>query len=363
MSDNVRETLAEAFGSEPDPLAQYEATFEEANVDPFEPFRTDVLESRDVTHHTIDLHESLWGQWCDHMARVGRHPACPTTEHVTSFARYELDEKDNSPRTVAEKLRKLNSLYEYWQNDPVFPHPVNYNPIGLARSTIDLSFPERKDPPRLTVDELRDHLAYIDHVRDHAIIFLQLKLGLRATELCNIRLPELSIADPELQTHFPELGAHRLLEGRENAILIPHDRSGNKSRRSRVLPLDEEAQRVLTQYLLLRPDNGVAWLFLSKSRHIQLDKQDINKFWKRYFHPEYEETEQYRAVTSHYGRHRFTTYWRVEQDLNRELLKYMRGDTPGSATIDDMGAIDEYIHTYYEDIDQIYRNQIYELVD
>ncbi|WP_257299661.1 site-specific integrase [Haloarchaeobius sp. FL176] len=361
MSDDTRETLAKAFESETDPLEQYEATFEGTDADPFEPFRTDVLESRDVTQHTIDLHECLWGQWCEHMDRLGRHPACPNKEHVKGFARYELDEKGNSPRTVAEKLRKLNSLYEYWQNDPVFPHPVNFNPVSLARSTIDLSYPERKEPPRLTVDDLREQLAAIDHVRDHAIIFLQLKLGLRATELCNIRLSELSIADSEVRNHYTELGTHRLLDGRENAILIPHDRSGNKSRRSRVLPLDEEAQRVLTEYLLVRPDNGVAWLFLSKSRHIQLDKQDINKFWKQYFHPEHEETEQHRAVTSHYGRHRFTTYWRVEQDLNRELLKYMRGDTPGSATINDRGAIDEYIHTYYEDIEPIYRNQIYQL--
>jgi integrase/recombinase XerD len=39
----------------------------------------------------------------------------------------------------------------------------------------------------------------------------------------------------------------------------------------------------------------------------------------------------------------------------------MRGDTAGSAQLDDMGAIDEYIHTYYEDIEDIYRENIYKL--
>ncbi|WP_435344853.1 tyrosine-type recombinase/integrase [Haloarchaeobius sp. HRN-SO-5] len=361
MTDDVRETLATAFDSETDPLEQYSSTFEEVAVDSFEPFRTGVLESRDITPRTIRLYETLWRQWCEHMDRVGRHPACPSTAHVKSFAQYELDESDNSPRTVAEKLRKLNDLYRYWQNDPVFPHPTNFNPVSLARSTTDLSYPEQKEPPRLTVDELAAQLATVDHVRDHAIIFLQLKLGLRATELCNLRLEELSITDSELHDYYPEFGSHTLLDGREDAILIPHDRSGNKSRRSRVLPLDAETQEILLEYLLIRPDNDEPWVFLSKNSHEQLQKQDINKFWKRYFHPEYEETEQHRAVTSHYGRHRFTTYWRVEQDLNRELLKYMRGDTPGAATIEEMGAIDEYIHTYYEDIEPIYREDIYEL--
>jgi integrase/recombinase XerD len=118
---------------------------------------------------------------------------------------------------------------------------------------------------------------------------------------------------------------------------------------------------VLLRYLLIRPDNDEAWVFLSQSRHEQLRKQDINTAWKDAFHPEYAETEHHRAVTSHYGRHYFTTFWRVEKDLNRELIKYMRGDTAGSISIKERGPIDEYIHTYYEDIADLYRENIYKL--
>jgi len=39
----------------------------------------------------------------------------------------------------------------------------------------------------------------------------------------------------------------------------------------------------------------------------------------------------------------------------------MRGDTAGAGNIDERGAIDEYIHTYYEDIEPIYRENIYKL--
>lgn len=91
------------------------------------------------------------------------------------------------------------------------------------------------------------------------------------------------------------------------------------------------------------------WLFLSV-RGNQLRKQRINELWKDCFHPEYAESESWRAVTSHYGRHRFTTFWRVGQDIERPLIKYMRGDRPDSRSVTDRGGIDEYIHTYYEDI-------------
>jgi hypothetical protein len=83
--------------------------------------------------------------------------------------------------------------------------------------------------------------------------------------------------------------------------------------------------------------------------------------WKDAFHPEYDETEHHRAITSHFGRHRFTTYWRVERNVNYELIQYMRGDKTGKSPGSGRGAIDRYIHTYYEDIEPIYRKQIYTL--
>lgn len=356
-----RAALEAAFDAATDPLDQYTETFDETAVDPFEPFLTDVLASRDLSQRTIAGHKRVWRQWCEHMASERRHPACPSAEHVTAFARHELDEKDNTPRTVAEKLRKLNELYTYWQADPVFPHPQDYNPITLARSRVDLSFAEQKEPPRLTIDELRDVVDTVTHIRDHALIVLQLKLGLRASEVCNLRIDEVSLADPELPNSYPELGTHDHLTEHENAVVIPHDREGNKSRRPRVLPLDAESQQVLTDYLVRRPDIDEQWLFLSKNQHTQLRPKNINRCWKDAFHPDYAETDTHRAVTSHYGRHRFTTYWRVERDASRELVKYMRGDTPGAAEIDERGAIDEYIHTYYEDIEPLYREQMYTL--
>jgi len=128
-----------------------------------------------------------------------------------------------------------------------------------------------------------------------------------------------------------------------------------------VLPLDDELQRVLLRYLLIRPDNGEPWLFLSEKSHSKFTPKRINQIWKDEFHPEYGETDRYKAVTSHYGRHRFTTYWHVEQDVNRELVKYMRGDKAGGSRLENKETMDHYLHTYYQDIESLYRERMYRL--
>ena len=46
----------------------------------------------------------------------------------------------------------------------------------------------------------------------------------------------------------------------------------------------------------------------------------MNKVWKDAFHPEYVETEKHHPVISHFGCHRLSTWWRVEQDVNRKLV-------------------------------------------
>lgn len=356
---NPRQELADAFGRELDPLAEFEQTFKETEIDPFEVYKTNRLEGKDLADSTVGEYLRTFREWRVFMDRQGRHHACPNESHVEGFITYLQEERENATGTIKNRLMYLNQAYQYWQDDAAFPHPQDYNPIDLAKETVDLKEEGPKEPPRLTVSDLRDKLDQITHIRDRAIVLIQLKLGLRATEVCNIKLSEIHLSNSDVQEHYNDMGSVQPLKRRENAVYIPHDRDGNKSRRPRLLPLDDELRHAILRYLLIRPDNGEPWLFLSKNQRTQLRKNDINDIWKGTFHPEYAETDEHRAVTSHFGRHQFTTYWRVEQDLNRELLKYMRGDTAGSSTIEDRGAIDEYIHTYYEDIEPIYREQIY----
>lgn len=362
MSDNdPRQELADAFGRELDPLAQYASTFEETGIDPFEVYVEERLSTKDISEAAVGEYHRSFREWKKHMSTTDRHPACPNEGHVKGFINYLREERGNAPGTIKNRLMYLNAAYEYWQDDAAFPHPTDYNPIQLAKDTVSLNGDGPKEPPRVTLEDLRSVISGITHIRDLAIVVLQLKLGLRATEVCNIKLSEVQIQNSDVLDHYDGMGSASGLQGRTNVLYIPHDRDGNKSRRPRLLPLDDELRSVLVRYLLIRPDNGEPWLFLSKNGQKQLRKNNINEVWKTYFHPEYAETEDHRAITSHFGRHYFTTYWRVKEDLNQELVKYLRGDTVGGSRLSDQGAIRHYLHTYYEDVEEVYRERIFKL--
>lgn len=364
--DAQRAALADAFDRPVDPLAEVEDGFLESGVDPFDLFRTEVLEERGLASSTYRHFDMVFEEWQDFMEREGRHPACPNPEHVEAYIRWQTNDredggKDNVHRTVKEKLRKLNQAYRYWQQDAAFPHPAGYNPIYVARDRNPLPVHKEKEHRRIPIPELRDMVASVTDLRARSLIALQLKLGLRAGEIANLRLGDLRMQDSGARGHFAEMGNHERLEGYEDVVYVPwkHERDGNKSSRPRLLPFDTEVKELLDRYLLIRPDNGQPWVFLSKKSHSQMTTKDVNKVWKDAFHPEYAETAEHRPVTSHFGRHRFTTYWWVEMDINRQLVKYMRSDRTG-AFRNDRG-MNAYLHAYYEDIEGVCRENIYRL--
>lgn len=356
-----RAAVADAFDTSPDPLAVHAATFAGLSVDPFGLFRDQVLANAGLAAGTLRKYDRVIEQWTTHMAREGRHPACPGVAHVRSFVAHCRDDRGNQPDTVRTKLRRLDRAYTYWQRDAVFPHESGFNPFTLTLSALDLSRPARKEPPRLSVADLGAILAGLTHVRDRAIVTAQLKLGLRAGELCNLRLADLHLTGSDLQDGYQRLGTADVLAGRPNAVWVPsrHDRQGNKSRRPRVLPIDAELRAVLRDYLLVRPDPATDAVFLTTSTHNPIQPEAVNRIWTDTFHPAYAETEHHRAVTSHFGRHRFTTHWQVAEPLPRELVKYLRGDQIAGESAR-REALDSYVHTYYEDVETHYRQGIYE---
>ncbi|WP_276258953.1 tyrosine-type recombinase/integrase [Haloglomus litoreum] len=364
-SDQPADSVAEAFDRSRDPLAEHEAAFDALDVDPFAMFVDEHLAERDLAASTLNTYRGVFDDWQAFMTTtVGRHPACPAPPHVEAFMTYLQQERGNHLTTVRQKLGRLNAVYEFWQDHPAFPHSQAFNPVQLVLSRNDFEPDEaEKTPPDLTLGEIRAVLQSVTQIRDRLIILLQLKLGLRASELCNIKLRDLSLHAPEAAAYYEDLGAHWALAGRPNALYIPHDRARNKSGNPRVLPLDDETRTLTRQYLRRRPTADSPYLFLAKQTNSKLAHQDVTGVWTDAFQPLYEETKRRRAVTSHYGRHRFTTFWRVEQDLPRPLVKYLRGDVPGTKSIQEKAGIDEYIHTFYEDIASRYRRDIYSLLE
>lgn len=363
--DEMRSAAADHFDRDLDPLAKFEEGFEANGIDPIFMFEAEVLDAQDLAERTQKHYDVTFRQWRRFMAKQGRHPACPSERHVQGFIEYLRDERGNTDDTIRQKLNRVNRAYEYWQNDDGLPHPNDFNPFQSARSKTSLSANDKKPVPRIPLDELREIVADIDHVLYKSIIVVQLKLGLRRGELCNIQLQDVNLQHAECQDFYDQLGTHPMVADRPNAIYVPprDERDGNKSTRPRVLPLDDETRLALIRYLLIRPTVDDPWLFLAKRSFGQLRSRSVNEAWKEAFHPEYSGSERYREMTSHFARHYFSNYWETELAARGRPLKYiqyMRGDKIKAEEFRDH-AIDHYLATYYEDVEELYTDGIYRL--
>lgn len=381
-SSEKHERMAQAFGRSLDPLAKYSETLwemDEAGIDPFELYVEEMLKGKHES--TIGEYRRYFKQWGEHMASVdsdvdsetgrARHPACPKASHVTAFIEAELNgagswmaegSDGNARSTVRSKITLLNAAYEYWQREASFPHPRDFNPFETAAEKFPWADPPATEPYPLSISEIREVVRGINNVRDRAVVALGFKLGLRGGEVRNIQLQDFHLSHPELEEHFPEMGTHPLLEGRKHIMVVPsrEERPGNKSKAPSLIPLDDEMRRALVNYLLVRVDNGEPWLFLSDTHHEYIEDKDwVNQVWKRHFHPEYAGSERYEPVRSHYGRHWFTSYWKLEVGMERELIQYMRGDVAGRNF--NRQAIDEYLHPNYERVESLYRENVFSL--
>lgn len=379
MSKNdFRDVFAEAFDRQEqlDPLAGLEPIFEAAaksGGDPFEMFLEEDLATDDPRPATVEGYKIVIKQWCEYMSEQGRHPACPNETHAREFIPWLLEGNQtggapNSEGTVEMKLKHLSRIYEFWQVEPSLPAEYNeFNPFGLALTKSNLNRPLPPDPPKIEIEDVRKAVHSINHIRDQAMTVLLLKFGMRCGEVVNIKIEDICLEGRDLRDNYPELGTHPELEGYENALYIPprndpdlpwEGRDGNKSRRPRIMPLDEELRRTLRKVLLVRPDNPEGWLFLSKRTHTKLEPMYVNDAMKPAFE-RFNDDPRYRDITSHFGRHYHTTYWR-NRGVNTEAIKYMRGDATGEE-VDVHDAIAHYIHTYHEDIRDLWLDNIYKL--
>lgn len=206
----------------------------------------------------------------------------------------------------------------------------------------------------------REIVRGITNIRERALTVTQLKLGCRSSELANIDISDISIKHDELREHYTEMGTHPKIEQYENAVFIPSGRDGNKREVDTILPLDEETRQAIVDWLLIRPDNGKdAVFFTAKGK--RPSHNDIAHFWKQYWWPEYKHDvgDYYDSVTPHWCRHHFTTWW-SNQGITRLQRKYMRGDRTDEYNRR-RSAMDNYMHEYYENIEPVYREGIFQL--
>jgi len=359
--DEFREQFADAFNQPTDPLAEYSDDFE-GLPDPFEYYLVRVVQHRDGIDKegTIEDYERTYRQWRQFMSETGRHPACPRLRHIKSFIDWRREVHNNAPSTIKIKFGRLKQAYQHWQRESVFPHPTDYNLFEIAHEEASFGEQASKQFPDLSVEELRTEFGQISNIRSRALVGVQLKQGLRSSELANAQIQDLHLSHSAVQECYPELGTHPALADYTDVLYVPPDREGNKSEVPRLIPVDEELRWLLIQHLLTKPQVEKPWLFLSTGKFGQLSHNAVNKPWKDAFQPQYAGTEQTRGITSHFGRHWFSSYLRLEAGFNREHVQYMRGDR--IEPIDEFtSAIDDYLHPNYEHIETDYRDKIFKL--
>lgn len=394
--------LGERTGADTDPLAQYAdvlAQWERNDVDwtgtetegpnddgidfsEIQVDREDSLEyflahritSKGIAETTERNYRAAFRVWRNYMENEGRHVACANRRQARRFIEVRLEE--NSVGTVKQRVTLLKAAYHYFAGKNEFPHPSplpqdgehtkSVNPIKSAHKSFPYYQYENDDGnrnrhPEISEADLRMAMDQITHIRDRAIIGVQLKLGARGREIANMKLKDMSLTNSEVREHYPEMGTNPKLRGTENAIVIPANRTGNKSKYDRTIPVDDEARKLLREYLLIRPDNGAEWLFLTKSRHDTLgttEGRSVSDLWRDTFWSNVP-VERPDGLASHVARHLFTS--RLSQDdsgLSSTDIDALRGDETGE---DSSRAANDYINTFYPNIKESYEKQIYRL--
>lgn len=363
--------FGDAFDQKEDPLQQFDERFKSINQDPLEIYNETKLRSKDVTEKYCDSQVRYINRYKSFMDTVDRHPACPSIQHIGKYINF-LANQDISTKYIISQLNTLSKMFDYWLDHPSMPHGTGssegFNPVDSALNLkedglIQRSTNTSKSVHQISVESLAHRLRQIKNVLHRAVITTQFKYGIRGGQVCRIKLKDVKLNHEGISELYPELGSHeRIAKFEDDVIFFPHRdiRPGVKSARPSVVPIDAELKRILVQYLRQRPPVDSTWLFLKNSSASQFDTEYVNNtMWKPAFHPKYEETDQFRPITSHYARHRYTTYWRNEHDLKREYLKYLRGDKQGEFDGDQSDALDSYVHTYYSDISDLYLSKIY----
>ena len=189
-----------------------------------------------------------------------------------------------TPRSIARKISAVQSFYKYFVNNV---KSIETNPfLGLSLPKVEKSLPKF-----VYEDEVEEFLNNIDTnsdlgKRDKLIFELLYGSGLRVSELCNIKLKDVSIDERRIMIH-------------------------GKGSKDRIVPMSKNAKEAYMNYLILsRP------VFLSRSKNMDNDNLLLNfhggslttRGVRDILNRVLDETESTMRVTPHAFRHSFATH-------------------------------------------------------
>lgn len=360
------EKLGELRGVGSDPLVALQSEMELMNLDWYDRFNELYVQTKTTSEEYRNQYLLAFREWKEHMAQFDRHETLPSVTQVDLFIKNSL--KNQSPSVVKTKVRYVREVYKWMQEESQFPHPTNWDPFlkALKQNKIALKSGDADDFPVLKLEDVQRKVHEITNIAERAAIVFQLKTGVRSSELCNVRFSDIKIANHEVMNHYEPLGigSDPILDDKQNVVYIPRDeiRKKNKRKCPTVIPLDDETRATLIDYLLIRPDNGDEHVFLTKKGK-PLDKGSLQVFWNNNWRPEYEydEDDEFRSISPHFGRHWISTWFRSRKSWNEPWVQYLRGDRMGPDIGTKRSAMHRYVHAYFGDIEERYEKDIFKL--
>lgn len=331
------------------------------DVDPVVYFLDDITYQGKTTR-TRDAYERVLRDFESYLD--GRDLTFDDTNHRDCMAYIHGLRGDVASSTVATYASYLHRFYDYMAQVGRFDD----NPMSLVLEEIDESIntdPARRD---ISIPEMRAFVADISHPLHQAVVCTLLKTGLRAGELCNLDLRDLSLPDASV-----DVAMRAQIETRPGSLYVDSEPSAgdtyhgevrtasNKRKRATTIPVDDELAYVLARWLAIRPDprSSADPLFVSTSDewgkrltpnmvHHLVERHARQQGWYR------DGGGPEENVTPHYFRHFFTTHLR-DRTGERGIVKYLRGDVA-------QDIIDTYTHDWGGRVRRVYENNVYSLL-
>lgn len=274
---------------------------------------------------------------------------------------------DYSDSTIASYTTYVNRFYRYMMEIGT----LDENPMALVME--ESSEQIKSDPTRrdISVEELRKFIQGVHHPQHQTLFMLLAKTGVRAGEAVNIDIRDLQLNTVEIDEHYGVLPRGQLV-GRGSSLFISSEptrgeeyngeirTASNKRQRDTIIPIDNELEQAIVNWLSIRPDTTPIsdplfvstkndWgsrLSIDQVRHVVREYAKSAGWYVK-------GAESGENVTPHYFRHFFTTHLR-NRIGDRGVVKYLRGDVA-----DDI--IDTYTHNWGDLVRGTYERHIYSL--
>lgn len=222
-------------------------------------------------------------------------------EHITKF----LIDLDVKPKTRNRKMYSIKKFYKFLDKKNKIKHSPATDLEGIKEET-------GKKPVFMTKKEIKNFLSVVDGddsnsaMRDRAVIYLMIYTGLRASEVCNLKISHIDFGS----------GLLEVVNG--------------KGKKSRTIPLHKEAKRHILDYIDTDRGSGRVKdkdaLFLS-NRGKAVGYRTVQRLVKGYL----EQSNVDKNITPHKLRHTFASiFYSKTKDI--KMLQELLGHSNISTT-------------------------------